>query len=152
MVNGNVMCYYIFHKPYYSPFKRRFTLKIIRLISLFLLAGILLIVGCSAAPKEYTSADQSISAAVGEQFTIKLEGNATTGFQWTSAFDEAYLKQVKSEYVVDKSKTGMVGVGGNQYFTFQALKAGSTEVKCTYERSFDKGKDAKYATFKVTIK
>ena len=127
-------------------------MKIFRLVSLFLLAGVLLIVGCSAAPKEYTSADQTISVAVGDQFIIKLEGNATTGFQWTNIFDDAYLKQIKSEYVVDQAKPGMVGVGGNQYFTFQALKAGSTEVKCTYERSFDKGKDARYATFKVTIK
>jgi inhibitor of cysteine peptidase len=127
-------------------------LKIIRLISLFPVSRYSINRRLFSSAKEYTSADQSISAAVGEQFTIKLEGNATTGFQWPSAFDAAYLKQVKSEYVVDKSKTGMVGVGGNQYFTFQALKAGSTEVKCTYERSFDKGKDAKYATFKVTIK
>jgi len=127
-------------------------LKKLKLVSLILVAGVLFIVGCSAAPKEYTSSDQAITAAVGDQFIIKLAGNATTGFQWTSTFDAAYLKQVKSEYVADQAKQGMVGVGGNQYFTFQTLKAGSTEIPCTYERSFEKGKDAKYATFKVTIK
>lgn len=128
-------------------------MKKFNLVSLILLAGILFIVGCSsAAPNEYTSAAKPVTVSVGEQFIIKLAGNATTGFQWSSEFDAAYLKQVKSEYVQDQSKPGMVGVGGNQVFTFQALKAGSTEVKCTYERSFEKGKDAKYETFKVTIK
>ena len=128
-------------------------MKKVRLISIILVAGILLIAGCStAAPQEYTTADQQITVKTGEQFTLKLEGNYTTGFQWSNTFDPAYLKQVKAEYVVKSAQSGMVGVGGHQYYTFQVLKSGSTEIKCTYERSFEKGKDAKYATFKVTIK
>ena len=125
-------------------------MKIWYLVVIIVSICILMIAGCSS-PKEYTSSAQPIEVKAGENFMITLGGNYTTGFTWTAEADMAYLKLVKDEYVVDGSKAGMVGVGGKQHYTFQALKTGSTEIKCTYERSFEKGKDAKYETFKVTI-
>jgi predicted secreted protein len=110
-------------------------------------------IGCAGIPAaaEYTDPSKAVEVKVGQQFTIVLEGNATTGYQWQSDSDAAYLKQVKSEYKVNNSKPGMVGVPGKQYFTYEAVKMGSTQVKLTYKRSFETA-NSDQKTFNVTIK
>ena len=119
-------------------------------LSLMLLGG--LVAGCtSGPPKEYTDANQTIEIGVGEKFIIALESNPTTGYGWETAFDSSYLEQVDSKYTATQTKSAMVGSGGTQRFTFEGLKAGTTEPTLTYKRSWEQD-FAKQHTFTVHIK
>jgi inhibitor of cysteine peptidase len=126
--------------------------KFLSVLFLFVILGAMA-VGCTGTPAatEYTDPSKAIEVKAGQQFIIVLDGNATTGYQWQSTIDAAYLKEVKSEYKVNDSKPGMVGVPGKQYFTYEAMKAGSTQVKLVYKRSFETT-SAEQKTFNVTIK
>ena len=119
-----------------------------------LVAGILLALGCApSVVKEYTSSNQPIEVKIGEQFTITLDSNPTTGYKWEASFDQSSLKLVKREYKQDASKPGMVGVGGKEHFIFEGIKAGDAQIKLTYKRPWEQQPaDAKVMTFTVKIK
>jgi predicted secreted protein len=111
-----------------------------------------LLVGCSSSGgATYTDPSKTVEVANGQQFTIVLDGNYTTGFQWEASFDQAYLKMVSQEYKPNESKPGMVGVPGKQYYVLLALKKGATKVTCTYKRSFETA-PGEQKIFNVNIK
>ena len=78
-----------------------------------------------------------VSPAAGQIFTIKIRGNATTGYGWflqnranidTDAIQALNLNEYGSSqnYITDEHEEGMVGVGGYYYFKFKALKSGAS--------------------------
>jgi inhibitor of cysteine peptidase len=79
-----------------------------------------------------------IEAQAGQNFTIILKGNATTGYQWQFAkpLDENIVQLISSKYLADKTK--LVGAGGKQVWIFKALKAGQTNISFKYVRSWEK--------------
>lgn len=87
--------------------------------------------------KEYSDPSQGIEIGAGKQFIIALEANPTTGYGWETDFDKSFLKLVRSEFKPAKAEPGMVGVGGEQSFTFEGLKEGRTEVTLTYKRPWE---------------
>jgi len=97
-----------------------------------------LLAGCAGGIETYTDADKTINANVNEEFVIALDSNPTTGYNWEESYNEAMLKLVESKYEMGKqAEEGMVGAGGTQYFRFQALKTGTTEITLTYKRSWE---------------
>src|SRR5512139_3050668 len=74
---------------------------------------------CDNAPCE-----SQINTSVGKEFTISLESNPSTGFEWWTKFDPNYLSLMKSAFVGGNEKSGMVGVPGKETFTFDAKIAG----------------------------
>ena len=89
----------------------------------------------------------------GKEFTVKLESNRTTGYQWRPAepFDERVIRAVRSEYTpFDMS---MIGSGGEESWTFYAVGKGDAEVVMEYVRPWEKGQPPlKTATIKVSVK
>jgi len=79
-----------------------------------------------------------IEAQAGQNFTIILKANATTGYQWKFAkpLDENLVQLISSKYLADKTK--LVGAGGKQVWIFKALKAGQTTISLKYVRSWEK--------------
>ena len=119
-------------------------------MALVLLGG--LASGCAFwQPKEYSDPSQRIEIGVGKQFIIVLEANPTTGYGWETDFDERFLKLVESEFKPAKAEKGMVGVGGEQRFTFEGVNEGRTEVTLTYKRPWEQD-FADQKTFVVYIK
>ena len=97
-----------------------------------------LLAGCAGGIETYTDADKTISANVNQEFVITLDSNPTTGYNWEEDYDVGMLKLVESKYEPGKqAEEGMVGAGGTQYFRFQALKTGTTEITLTYKRSWE---------------
>jgi predicted secreted protein len=85
-----------------------------------------LLAGCGSAQATYGKDDTSISAKAGDTFTIKLEENPTTGYQWSYAIsDESIVALDKDEYVADDKSGELMGSGGTRVLTFKALAAGS---------------------------
>jgi inhibitor of cysteine peptidase len=121
------------------------------LICLFLVASIL--VACApAAPTVYTDDKTPITAGAGEQFTIELKSNPTTGFSWQADYDKTILTQTAKDYVADATKAGVVGAGGVDKFSFAGVKAGTTKITFTYKRTWESVPPAETKTFNITIR
>ena len=103
-----------------------------------------LIAGCGGV-EAYTDSEQVINTTVNQEFTIALDSNPTTGYGWEVSYDENMLSLEKEEYNPDEKEPGLVGAGGTQYYRFQALKVGETEITVTYKRSWE----TEYAEQKV---
>ena len=100
---------------------------------LAVLFGVIAISKCVASEES-----KIIETQAGKSFTILLEANATTGYQWqfTKPLDESMLQLLSSDYLTDR--TGLVGAGGKQVWVLKALKAGKTSVYFKYMRSWEK--------------
>jgi len=75
---------------------------------------------------------------LGQQFNLKLESNATTGYQWQLAQPLAAgkVKQIDHKYIT--LKNGKIGTGGHEVWTFKALGQGKTEIMFKYIRPWEK--------------
>ena len=82
---------------------------------------------------------RTVKAKAGNSFSIKIESNPTTGYSWQLA-SPVYGKLVR--HVSNKyypAKTGLVGSGGVEIWTFKAIKRGNTRIKFKYVRPWEKG-------------
>ena len=86
---------------------------------------------------DFTDPGTAYAVAVGDEFTITLESNATTGFGWAleSAPPADVLELVDDVYVAPD--TDLVGTPGHQELTFRAVGDGSTFIQLWYVRPFD---------------
>jgi len=114
-------------------------LKLLLLLSLFLVS--------SCAKLEV------INARAGENFTISLGSNPSTGYSWQLAkpLDEKIVRLVSSEYT--SSQTKLVGAGGKENWTFLALKKGAAKIVLKYARPWEKDKlPAEQKTFSISVR
>lgn len=108
-------------------------------IILLAIAGLLTAPLAAAEEK----AEPVIAATAGQEFSISLESNRTTGYGWQLAnpLDETVVTSVKNEYREARQTPGatpMVGVGGKEVWTFRAVKAGKTTIEFKYVRPWEK--------------
>jgi predicted secreted protein len=104
-----------------------------------LAALVLTVSGCSVGTtaKEYKDASVPIEVEKGSTFTIVLDSNPTTGFQWqfASAVDENVISLSKTEYI--KAEPGTIGSGGEEKWTFSADGLGETTINLIYVRPWE---------------
>ena len=80
--------------------------------------------------------DAVMNAAVGEELTVTLGSNPTTGFRWSEfaeISDETIVQQTSHVFVgpgIDKPP----GTPGEEVWTFKALKKGTTTISMEYSR------------------
>jgi len=101
-----------------------------------------------------TANANTIKAKVGEEFTITLESNRTTGYGWELAqsLDESIVKLISSSYK-EPQDVRMVGQGGEQVWIFKAVGKGTTEISMKYVRSWEKDTPpAKTQEYKIVVK
>lgn len=84
------------------------------------------------------SSSTAVTASAGENFSITLDSNPSTGYHWevSSITNNQLVRLVKSEFV--EAGSGLLGAGGKETLTFQALKEGKTTVVLDYVRPWDK--------------
>ena len=82
---------------------------------------------------------RSITVKVGEAFTIKLQANHTTGYEWmlVEELENAIIEFVGKEYVTKKAPRGMTGVGGHELWRFKAVRKGTMDLKMKEARPWD---------------
>ncbi len=88
----------------------------------------------------------------GEQFSLALDSNQTTGYHWRLAkpLDEGVLKLAGVEYKTPQSK--LLGAGGKEIWTFQAVGRGVTSIHLEYVRPWEKGvPPARTAVYTVRV-
>ncbi len=104
-----------------------------------LVALVLTVSGCSVGTttKEYKDPSVPIEVEKGSTFTIVLDSNPTTGFQWqfTSAVDENVISLSKTEYI--KGEPVTIGSGGEEKWTFSADGLGETTINLAYVRPWE---------------
>ena len=91
----------------------------------------------SASPVSTPNA--TLSAKTNEQFHITLSSNPTTGYEWqiASISHPNVVGFVSSEYIPPTSE--LLGAGGKQVLTFNALQEGNAIVKLQYVRPWETG-------------
>ncbi|MBG7604320.1 MAG: protease inhibitor I42 family protein [Actinobacteria bacterium] len=108
--------------------------------------------GGDEASPDVTPDGTEFDVGGGDQFTIVLESNVTTGFSWQleEPLDEGVLVLVDDDYIAPG--TDAVGAPGKQELTFEAVSPGTTSIELWYIRPFDNPPDsADEASFPVTI-
>jgi len=123
------------------------------LLSILSVLAIFMFVSSSNSQnKNYTSTDTEISASVGEQFTITLTSNKTTGYSWSAGMiaDNSQVVVTGVEYKVPSD--AKIGQGGEEVWHFKAVATGSVKIKMYYARPWENDKPAQEITYTVTIK
>lgn len=94
---------------------------------------------------------RNLQAKTGEIFTIRLEANETTGYSWrgNERYDTTCLALIENSY--QPETPSRPGSGGVQQYRFRALRAGTTEIRLTYKRSWETTAHDKTLVFTVRI-
>ena len=99
-----------------------------------------------------THRDQELQVPVGSIFYLNLASNPTTGHTWTVTGGTAgVIKNTGSAYRPDD--TGLVpvaGRGGHQFWRFQALQQGSTDLQLAYARPWESVQPQRF-NLKITV-
>jgi predicted secreted protein len=107
----------------------------------------------SETRKENEEISFVVMAEEGKEFTVRLNSNRTTGFQWRPARspDERVVKVVRCEYA--PFEDNLVGGGGEEIWTFLAAGRGSAEITMEYVRPWEKAHvPVKTATIRVSVR
>jgi inhibitor of cysteine peptidase len=120
-------------------------------------ALLLMVTACASTPKQL-SVDESFSGkqaniAAGGSITVTLDSNATTGYSWQlmGISDDNVLEKTNNVYEAPTS--GLMGAGGKEVWTFQALKAGKATVTMEYDQPWTGGqKGAKSFNLTLVVK
>ncbi len=114
------------------------------LLKIFLTFALLFILMGSLAAQPVNAvivnADESTSVVLdkGDDLTVNLTGNPTTGYLWeVFSLDGSVLQQVGDS--VFRQDQPLMGAGGTVSFQFKAVGSGSTTVVFAYHRPFEKG-------------
>ena len=112
--------------------------KFVILITVAVIATSLL-AGCVGEIKTYIDSGQTINISVDQEFVIAIGANPTTGYDWEVSLDETMLELVEKTYkpAEEAKEYKVVGAGGVDYFRFQALKTGETEITMVYKRPWE---------------
>jgi inhibitor of cysteine peptidase len=128
----------------------RYTAKAVMALIAALVAVGTLALACGPAP---APAGNEIQAKAGQDFTITLESNRTTGYEWQLAQtpNASIVKFVKSDYIAPQG--GRPGQGGEEVWTFQAVGKGTAQISMKYVRPWEKeAAPAKTQTYTVVVK
>lgn len=115
---------------------------------------LLTMTACVSAANEVSvnesSSGQQVEVARGSIITVTLDSNQTTGFCWE-------LKQIGDTNIIEKidntykaPNTDLIGAGGQEIWTFKALKAGETTLSMEYNRPWEGGEKG-VKTFSLTV-
>jgi inhibitor of cysteine peptidase len=82
-----------------------------------------------------------VELALGQDLTITLESNPSTGFRWEVVeIDQPILQQVgEAQYVpADPNQSPLPGQAGRETLRFQAVAPGRITLQLAYHRSWEK--------------
>ena len=133
--------------------KKYWITAMLTVLAIFAIAGTIAAVSADTnATLALTAADsgKQITVKDGTSFTVTLDSNPSTGFAWSVSgiTDETVIDDVSNEF--KGADTGMVGAGGQEVWTFEAVDKGSSTIEMKYSRSWEQGVEPA-GTFNVTV-
>jgi len=93
-----------------------------------------------------------VTLAVGDLLVVTLDSNATTGFTWnlSGISNETVIEKISDEYIAPPEQNGVVGQGGQEKWTFEALVEGTADISMEYTRSWE-DPPVPAETFDITV-
>jgi predicted secreted protein len=79
---------------------------------------------------------ENIVVEKGQEFTISLESNPTTGYQWIPMFNTSIINLISHSF--QPSTTKLMGSPGTDIFNFKGINYGTESLKMVYKRSWEK--------------
>jgi inhibitor of cysteine peptidase len=113
---------------------------------IFALVAMFLAAACAApgsggGTTELTASDSgsAISVSNGGTIVISLEANPSTGYTWQQApgLDTSVVRFVSQDYEQGPAASPVVGGGGTDVLTFEAVGGGTTTIALVYLRTGD---------------
>jgi len=80
---------------------------------------------------------------------IELEGNPTTGYEWTCEINDENIASVEVEYI--SPKTDALGAPGKYNITLTGKKEGETKLVCKYARSWEETEYDETKTYNIEV-
>jgi inhibitor of cysteine peptidase len=121
---------------------------------LSLVVAVAAVAGCGgeATPAAYTEADSgsTVRAAVGDELTIRLSENASTGYTWTLR-QSSGLKLLADDLEQPTSSPEIVGAPGTRVFKLEVTGTGTQLVQAAYHRTWEAKDDAGTQEFTLTV-
>ena len=89
---------------------------------------------------------------IGDKIRVKMCSNPTTGFQWEYEMsNERVLKEEDHDF--EEPKGNVPGASSIEFWTFEAVEKGTTEVRMEYSQPWEGGLKAEWTyTMTVTVK
>ena len=83
-----------------------------------------------ASTTSATALGASITVTQGQNFTIQLQSNPSTGYRWQPTYDNSTVTLVNQAFAsgISNATTAIVGAGGTDLFTFQGIKQGTSVI------------------------
>ncbi len=106
----------------------------------------------SGTAENFSDPAKQLQIPVGREFTLTLESNRTTGYQWQLAEipDENVVQLIGNRF--DAPDTRLIGAGGKEVWTFKAVGKGRAEIRLKYVRLWEKDvPPVKEAVFTVVV-
>jgi len=106
-----------------------------------------------ASCPEASNPNEPLTVSVGEQFTIAVAANRTTGYSWQLAHppDSSVVQPAGSSYV--PPGVARPGAEGKECWTFNAVGPGVTQIGLDYLRPWERGvAPARSLTFNVIVR
>ncbi|MGD8373959.1 MAG: protease inhibitor I42 family protein [Candidatus Woesebacteria bacterium] len=106
-------------------------------VAFLVIGGIILYSTANPSTVAISEDQTDIQVKNGQEFTITLPSNASTGYSWalSDAYDKNVVTKVNDEYIAPKSSS--IGASGEEVWTFKAKSIGSTTLTLEYERSWE---------------
>lgn len=97
------------------------------------------------------ASEKMLKVASGSTWTILLPSNKTTGYSWQLASlpTPASVENVSHKY--EASTAGLPGAGGDERWTFHAVRQGETTLSFTYARPWEKNNPAKTLSINISV-
>ena len=73
--------------------------------------------------------DKLIETGVGETFSIELESNPTTGYQWQEKIDRGKVELIDRQFELPSKA---FGAAGKEVLTFKSLSEGDSVIQLDY--------------------
>lgn len=112
---------------------------------------VLAVAACSLFASEPGPRPADLVAATGRTFTVTLDANRSTGFQWELAkpLDEDVVRLAGTAY--EQAPGAAPGAGGKEIWTFDAVAPGWTKIELSYRRPWEEMAPAKISVFSVEV-
>lgn len=123
------------------------------LFSILVFTFVLTACGTSQAGLQFSDPAQPIEVVVGDEFTIALDSNPSTGYHWefVGEPDASIIEFVSKEYTADEPV--QPGSGGVDVLSFKSIAAGETQITLGYyPPSADAEEPQQTVTFTVIVK
>lgn len=140
---------------YAVAFQRERSVSVIATLVIGLVAAAVLLAesiggGGGASPVMLDESDNgnTVTVASGQQVTLQLPGNPTTGYGWQATVGNTAVLSEQGPPAFTPSSDAL-GAGGTYTFKYRANTAGQTDLTLVYQRSWETVPPLK--TYKLTV-